>query len=251
VRALILAAGRGARLRPLTDDRPKCLVQLAGRALLDWQLDALRAAGIATIAIVVGWRHRHVRYAGVTRFVNRSWRRTDMIASLLAARAWLRIGPCIVAYGDVVYHPDIVRRLAAAPHDVAISYDRAWRALWRARFRRPEDDAESLQVVRGRVRAIGGRVTDVRAVDGQFMGLLRLTPQGLASLEAVAAASPRAGARLQTTQCLAALAASGVAVGAVPVRGRWCEVDSTTDLELYERRIAGGRGWQHDWRMRE
>jgi choline kinase len=251
VRALILAAGRGARLRPLTDDRPKCLVRLGGRTLLDWELAALRAAGIDDVAIVTGWRGARVRRRGLVRFRNRAWRRTDMVASLLCARRWLAEGPCLVAYGDSVHHPAVLRRLAAADHDVAIAYDTGWGALWRARFARPEEDAESLRVVRGRVRAIGGRLRHCEDADGQFMGLFRLTPRGLARIEsALAALGTAARARLQTTQLLAALVAAGTSVGAIATSGRWCEVDGPDDVALYERRLRAGAGWRHDWRFR-
>ncbi len=249
MRALILAAGRGARLRPLTDDRPKCLVRLAGRALLDWQLAALRAGGIDEVAVVLGWRRRRVRRAGLARFVNDAWPHTNMVASLLAARAWLAAGPCLVAYGDVVYDAAIVGRLAAATDDIAISYDVAWRPLWEARFARPEDDAESLRVAAGRVQAIGGRLAEGGAIDGQFMGLLRLAPHGLATIEAwLAAQDPVTAARLETTELLSALVAVGVPVGAIPVRGGWCEVDRPEDIALYESRLAGRERWEHDWR---
>ena len=56
MRALILAAGRGKRMNFLTEDKPKCLVMLKGRTLLDWQLKAIREAGIEKIAIVTGYK---------------------------------------------------------------------------------------------------------------------------------------------------------------------------------------------------
>ena len=251
MRGLILAAGRGARLRPLTDDRPKCLVRLGGRTLLDWELAAFRAAGIDEAAIVTGWRGTRIRRRGLVRFVNRAWRRTDMVTSLLCARRWLAEGPCIVAYGDSVHHPAVLRRLAAADDDVAIAYDTAWRALWRARFARPEDDAESLRIAQGRVRAIGGRLRDLADADGQFMGVFRLTPRGLARIESALAAHGTAErARLQTTQLLAALVAAGEPVGAIAARGLWCEVDGPDDVALYEHRLRARVGWRHDWRFR-
>lgn len=249
MRALILAAGRGARLGPLTNERPKCLVHLAGRSLLEWQLEALGACGIHDVAIVLGWRRRAVQRADLVRFVNRNWRRTNMVASLLVARTWLAAAPTIVAYGDVVYHPAVVRRLVTAPDDITIAYDRDWRELWQARFTRPEDDAESLRVVDGRVRAIGQRVRHLRAIDGQFMGLLRLTPAGLAQIEAwLASQDAEAVARLETTHLLQALVAEGVHVGALGARGRWCEIDTIGDVALYERRLAAASPWRHDWR---
>ena len=53
--AIILAAGRGSRMRELTDTKPKCLLELAGRPLLHWQLDALRDAGVERIVLVRGY----------------------------------------------------------------------------------------------------------------------------------------------------------------------------------------------------
>ena len=57
MRGIILAAGRGSRMKHLTSERPKCMVKLQGKPLIEWQLEALRAAGIDDIAIVTGYRH--------------------------------------------------------------------------------------------------------------------------------------------------------------------------------------------------
>ena len=57
--AIILAAGRGSRMKNLTSDKPKCLVQLNGKTLIQWQLDALNQAGISNIAVVTGYRHSY------------------------------------------------------------------------------------------------------------------------------------------------------------------------------------------------
>lgn len=244
----MLAAGRGRRLGALTARQPKCLVPLAGRALLDWQLAALRTAGVTSLAVVRGYRARTIRRDGVHAFDNPGWARGQMVESLACARTWLASVPCVVAYGDVVFHPGAVQSLVAADGDVAITYDVAWRALWAARFARPEEDAESLLVRDGRVVEIGGRVTDLDAVDGQFMGLLRFSPAGWRHVEEVLARlDAHARRTLETTRLLQILVERGVHVGAVPVRGRWCEVDSAADLALYERALAQD-GWLHDWR---
>ena len=59
-RAVILSAGKGSRLYPHTEDKPKCLLPLAGRTLLEWQLDALYAAGVEEMTIVTGFHHQLV-----------------------------------------------------------------------------------------------------------------------------------------------------------------------------------------------
>jgi len=61
--AIVLSAGQGRRLAPLTDSRPKCLVQVAGRPLLDWQLHALAAAGVRDVTVVTGFNAAAVETA--------------------------------------------------------------------------------------------------------------------------------------------------------------------------------------------
>ncbi len=59
-KAIILSAGQGSRLLPLTADQPKCLIPFAGKTLLDWQIDALAAAGVAEIVVATGFRTEKV-----------------------------------------------------------------------------------------------------------------------------------------------------------------------------------------------
>src|ERR1044071_3517735 len=83
---VILAAGEGTRLRPHTLDRPKCLVPLAGRPLLAWQTDALRAAGVDDIVVVTGYRADQIRALGYRTVFNPRYEKTNMVASLMCAR---------------------------------------------------------------------------------------------------------------------------------------------------------------------
>jgi MurNAc alpha-1-phosphate uridylyltransferase len=61
MRAMILAAGRGERLRPLTDHTPKPLIEVGGRPLIEWHLQALVAAGVVDIVINLGWLGERIR----------------------------------------------------------------------------------------------------------------------------------------------------------------------------------------------
>ena len=70
MKAIILAAGRGSRMKKLTDERPKCLVKLRGKTLLDLQLDALKSAGISQIAIVTGYKRKLLANRGLQEFYN-------------------------------------------------------------------------------------------------------------------------------------------------------------------------------------
>src|SRR5687768_9696704 len=84
-KVVILGAGEGIRLRPYTEDRPKCLVEVDGRSLLDRQLDVLRAAGARSVVIVGGYKSEKLQRADVTLRVNPRYAETNMVWSLFCA----------------------------------------------------------------------------------------------------------------------------------------------------------------------
>ena len=84
MKAIILAAGRGSRMRNI-DENPKCLVLLRGKSLLDWQLEALRGAGIKQISIVTGYKRELLLDKGLKEFNNNRWMLTNMVRSLMCA----------------------------------------------------------------------------------------------------------------------------------------------------------------------
>jgi len=251
-RVLVLAAGRGRRMREATADRPKCLVKLAGRALLDWQLAAFRDAGLTTVAAVGGYRAERLAEEVEVPFVNRDWETTNMVRSLTCANAWLRERDTLVSYSDIAFNRTAVERLVAAGGDIAITYDRLWAALWSGRFADPLGDAETFRIVDGRVVEIGARAASMQEIEGQFMGLLKFSAAGWRTIRAyLDTLEPAAVDRLDMTGLLGRLIAEGVEVRGVPVDGGWVEVDAETDLAYYDRMTgatAPAAGWTHDWR---
>ena len=244
--AIILAAGRGSRLGRYTERVPKALVRAGGRTLLDWNLAALAACGIRDIVIVGGYRAAQLERAGVELVVTPDWERAGPVASLLAARPSCLAAPFIVLYGDCVHHKDNVRQLMASDADIAVAGDRAWRALWNERHAEPLADAESYRHRNGALVAIGARPANERDIEAQFAGLVRFSPAGWRKVEHTIDAE--AAPPFDMTALLAALLARGVPVADVPIRGRWCEVDSAADLRLYRRRLHGAERWANDWR---
>jgi choline kinase len=124
--AVLLAAGRGSRLGSLTEETPKCLLPVAGRCLLDHQLDALTAAGIADITVVAGFQAARVEshVAGRCRVVrNELWATTNSVASLHLAAGYVRDHAFIFQNADVLYPPELVARFAEASRDNACLID--------------------------------------------------------------------------------------------------------------------------------
>jgi L-glutamine-phosphate cytidylyltransferase len=237
MRALILAAGRGSRMGTLGDNRPKCLLELDGRPLLDRQLAALRRGGADEIGIVRGYRADMLNVPDVTYFENKRWAETNMVMSLVAAAPWLRSAPVIVSYADIFYRGALVRGLASAPGRLVISYDRAWRSLWMRRFSDPLSDAETFRIdAFGGLLEIGGKTGKIEDIEGQYMGLLKFTPTAWTAIEALLATLDQpARDRLDMTGLLRRLlAGKTIPISTFGTDGQWGEIDNPADVDLYQ-----------------
>lgn len=250
MRAIILAAGEGTRLRPHTLDRPKCLVELAGRPLLEHQIDALETAGIDDITIVTGYRAEQIaRYARPTRH-NAAYATTNMVASLMAA-ADLLDGreDVLIAYSDIVYEPRVVIELCRCPAALCTTVDRQWLRLWRLRCENPLADAETLKLdSRNDIVEIGRKTESYGDIHAQYMGLILaraevagVLPSIHDGLDAGGLYDGKPKERMYMTSFLQWLIDHGRPVRAVPVDGGWLEVDSADDLALYARLYDQGR----------
>lgn len=254
-RLIILAAGRGTRLGPITDALPKCMVPLAGKPLLEWQLDTAREAGAEAIIVVRGYRGDQLTLSGVTYVENPAFASTNMVYSLWCARQYFAT-EFVLSYGDILYNPDVLRALFRAPHAIAVAVDSRWLSYWRQRFANPLSDAESLQLdADGCIVDIGKKVRALSDIQGQYVGLVGFRDRGVDVLRTALAeraqtcegqARPngsRPFAQQYVTDLLQGLIDQGHSIHSVPTEGGWLEIDTLGDLHLASRlvRVRGGQ----------
>lgn len=127
---VILAAGVGSRLRPMTNAKPKCLVTTAGRPILQYQIDAYRQAGIERVIIVVGYEGqairdfcKHIKGIGITIVENPDYETTNNMYSLYLCREQVRGHAFILNNADLSIDAGIVARLLAHPSADAVAVD--------------------------------------------------------------------------------------------------------------------------------
>jgi len=246
---VVLAAGQGTRLRPLTDDRPKCLVDLAGRPLLARLLDSLSACGLGRPVIVGGYRAALLDGFG-TVVLNPAFETTNMVSSLMCARPHMTGGEdLVVCYGDIVIEPRVLAALLASDAPAAVAVNTDWLSVWQARMADPLADAETLRIAPdGRLLELGKKPERYDQIEAQYMGLFKIRADHVGPMLAAYDALPPDGvfdgkplSGMYMTSFLQHLIDSGWAVQAVPVHGGWLEVDTVDDLETYERLHAEGR----------
>lgn len=192
MKAIIIAAGMGQRLRPYTDDRPKCMVEINGRSLLERQVDAYRAAGIEEIIVIRGYRGRQIQLSGVTYVDNHDYQNNNILESLFCARDHL-FGEVMISYGDITFHPDLVKGLAPVQGPISLVVDLDWESTYEGRDDHPVEQAELCEVMTmqtdgmlrtnmiHRISEVGKQVTIDRA-RGEFIGLCKIQAPALARL---------------------------------------------------------------------
>jgi choline kinase len=223
-------------MKDLTGNRPKGLVELRGKALLDWQLLALQEAGIEETAIITGYRRELFAERGLREFHNPRWAETNMVSSLACAEEWLSTETCIVSYSDIFYDTQAVKLLMESQTALAVTYDPNWLELWRRRFADPLVDAETFRLNSDDTLAeIGGKPNSIEEVQGQYMGLLRFMPTAWMEIRRILDRLPRSECdRMHMTGTLQKVIEVGnVPVAAIPYFGEWGEVDSGEDLAMY------------------
>lgn len=236
MKAIILAAGRGSRMKEKTDILPKCLTKLWGKTLLEWQIQAIRRAGIEEIGVITGYHAEQIVQADVKFFHNNNWEHTNMVATLLEADEWLKNDDCVVSYADIVYSEKAIRALLDTKQGIALTYYTKFMELWKNRFDNPLDDIESFKMDKdGILIEIGQKAKALSDIEGQYMGILKFTPSGwIETRRGMQHNMPKPIEKMDMTGLLSHLIHQGVAIKAVPYDELWVEVDSQDDLGLYE-----------------
>lgn len=137
MKAVILAAGQGTRIRSVHGEHPKCLIEVDGSTILDHQLEGLSMAGVNDIAIVVGYKKEqiisHVRTKSLANnqrihFIeNSAFAITNNIYSLWLALGWLHGDSFVVLNADVVFDPEILQSAVHVYAPISMIVDPLWR----------------------------------------------------------------------------------------------------------------------------
>ena len=178
MKSIIIAAGKGTRLKSYTSEIPKCMLEIAGKTLLQHQLDIYRSCGIIDISVVRGYRKEKINYPDITYYDNDDYENNNILNSLFYAEAAID-GPVVISYSDIIFEEHVVQTVLRSTHDISIVVDTDWQHSYKGRSQHPLTEAESVTMdTSGNVLEIGKIVTTTKNVHGEFIGMLRLSPRG-------------------------------------------------------------------------
>lgn len=239
LRAVLLSAGQGKRLLPLTADRPKCLIKVGARTLLEWQVDALLETGVREVVVVTGYRSDLVEKLVQKRYAhspvriefNPFYDISDNLASCWIARSAMD-GDFLLLNGDIIFDTAVLRRVLAsdpAPITLTVNFKDEY-----------DDDDMKVQLQRGVVRRVSKTLAP-QQTDCESIGMLYFRDRGPKLFCAAVASAIRhpASLKLWYLSIIDALSADGV-VKPCPVTGLgWAELDFPSDLDVARATFGG------------
>jgi len=249
-RAIILAAGFDPKLMPLIQDRPKAMLDIKGRTILERQVDLLRSAGIHDIAVVCGYQAQAVQIPQIRLIENPEFQNKGIAASLFAAASLLS-GKVVVLYGDILFDRSVLERLLDASAPVSLVVDRAWYDLYRAERQSPEG-TDLVQTAESPIRSHRflpseepltvlkiGQMLPKDEATGEFIGLALFSEEGTEWLKEAyrkGSASPDRPfheaptfAKASFTDLVQEIIDQGHPVRAIEIYKGWMEVDTFED----------------------
>lgn len=244
MKTVILAAGRGSRIYPVTHGIPKCLLSFGDRTILDFQIESLFRAKVTDIAIIVGHekdqviRHVERRHAdkvkGITFITNAEFADTNNMYSLWLARDWLGEASFLCLNGDVLFHPDILPPAVATRANISVVIDREFR-----------EETTKVIIRNGRVLQLKKSISR-QDCSGTFIGISTFSRKGSKMLFEKAESAIAEGEVNQFfNDIIGDLAAHDVTVGftetgALP----WVEIDDTSDFLFARTQVYPQLDWQ-------
>lgn len=258
MKVIILAAGQGSRLRPLTDHCPKCMVEVSGRSMIERQLDTMHACGIkdSDITVVAGYRNEvlkeKLKGTAIHFIVNEEYASTNMVYSLMCARSVMeQEEDILISYGDIIYGEEVLQKVLDSQDEMSVIVDDGWQGYWSKRCENPLDDAETLMFdEKSFLTEIGQKTDDLGKVQSQYIGLMRFKGRGLQALLNLSAKAEqrsregkmlwrtdRSYAKMYMTDLLQGLIDEKNKLKAVHIQRGWYEVDDSEDLKIVEQEL--------------
>ena len=242
--AIILAAGLGSRLLPLTKDKPKSLIKFAGKTLLETQIELFRENGIQDISIVTGYNKDKFSLKDVTYFENLDYKQTSTLLSLFCAKEKI-MNSTIISYADIIFEENVLKKILKTQDEISLVNDRRWLEYWDIRPDETSDEATETVYVdqKNCVRFIGKKTQNSNA---HFIGLMKLQNSGtqkfLESFEILKKNYEKEREiiktnltfnKLRIADLLQMMIKNNVEIKSIPTDNGWLEFDTINDYELY------------------
>ena len=231
---IVLASGRGSRLKKITKDRPKCLTKInKNKTLLDFICKnfSKNENNIISTGYKSHLIENHLKKNEVKFVKNKNYLKTNMVESLMLTKKRLIKGDLIIVYGDIFFDKKIIDKIRKMKGNV-IPVNFNWLKSWKKRYGSIENikkDAENLVVSKGKIQSIGDKIGD-KLPKFQYMGIMKINQKTFNNLRKFYKALNNK--KISLTEFINSSIKSKIAdYKHYPSKYYWYEVDNYRDLK--------------------
>lgn len=235
-RAIFLAASRGAELKELTEDKPKVLIDINGKPLIEQSIDSFYDHDIKDISIVTGYKKEAFKFQNIKYIHNENYENTSELSSLFLAKKEI-VDHTIISYGDILYRKYILSRLLEEKGDITIvvdatinernsAYTGDFVFCTRSHTKNYSEAAAELKGISF------GQKKDFSEAQGEWIGLMKTNKVGAEvlskTLEELSVTSEFN--KLKLPDLMNKLLEKKVKINVMYIDGHWLDIDSYADV---------------------
>ena len=239
-KAIIIAAGLGTRLRPLTKNLPKYLLSVGSKSILDSQIEIYKSLKIKKINIICGYKKNKFNKINAKFFYNKNYKKNNILESLFYAKSILN-SECIVSYSDIIFKKKVIEKICNHKADISIIIDVDWKKNYINRDMHPVSEAEkALCDKNGNLIKVGKNLKNSSNCN-EFIGVLKLSKLGCSIFNKFYKIAKykyknkkffnaKNISKAYLSDFLNFLILNKINVKCVKIKGGWMEIDTVQDL---------------------
>ena len=239
--AIIIAGGKSTRIRPLSNEIPKTMIEVYGKSILERQIEVFQSCGISDITAVTGYHSEKINLPNINCIKNEEYKTTNVNEGLFCAKAKLN-DSVIITYGDIIFEREVLEQTLNFKGDIGIVIDLDWEKQYTGKFGRPISEADNVIMNKKQILKISKNLTKKDdLILAESIGIFKLSKSGAKILldrynhlkkshkgKFHSASSFKDAFFMDMIQDLID---TNVIIEPIPINGRWCEIDTQLDLE--------------------
>jgi len=246
--AIIIAAGSGKRISRNIKEIPKSMVKVNEKPIIEYQILALKQAGINDICVITGPYSEKFHSLDVTYVKDQNYENHDILGSLMEAKKFLK-NDTLVLYSDILFESNIIFQILESKEDISIAIDLNWREMYEGRTEHPTSEAENVLLNNNqKIIQIKKNIQNEKNNMGEFLGIMKFSSKGseifikkydeLIKTHKGNFHEASSISKAYLTDMIQELIDSHIDIEPISISGKWCEIDTIQDLDNAEKMFA-------------
>ena len=176
--AIIIAGGKSTRIRPLSNEIPKTMIEVYGKSILERQIEVFQSCGISDITAVTGYHSEKINLPNINCIKNEEYKTTNVNEGLFCAKAKLN-DSVIITYGDIIFEYEVLEQILNFKGDIGVVIDLDWEKQYTGKFGRPISEADNVIMNKKQILKISKNLTKKDdLILAESIGIFKLSKSG-------------------------------------------------------------------------